>query len=178
MKKTLAVLTLAIMVFLTSCSPATPTKEGQPLTPEQVKNTTQNYTKPFSTTAKISYNDMQITANIEKTQSGETKVSFTQPEMLKTLTFQVQNEEIKVGYLGMTFNIDPNNLDSSMLVSTLVSTFNSLGNDKGVSASVKNNQISVVGNTNGAQFEMTFNKENGSAVKLNVPSIGLKAEFN
>lgn len=177
MKKTLAVLLLTLVIFLTSCSPASP-KEGQTLSPEQTKTATEKYSQSFTTTANIKYNDMTVVATIDKTASGETTVSFSQPEMLNTLSFTVKNDDIKVNYLGMTFHIDPNNLDSSMLVSTLVNAFNSVGSGKGISATVKDNAISVVGDTEKAKFEMVFDKENGNAISLDVPSIGLKAEFN
>lgn len=177
MKKTLVVLALTLAVFLTSCSPQTPNNEGQLLSYNQTKTLTETYNQPFKTTANITYNDINVKANIEKTSNGNTTVTFESPETLSSLSFEVSADDVKVNYLGMTFHIDPNNLDSSMLVSTIVSTFNSVANQKGISAKVKDNTVSIEGENSGAKFEMVLDRENKNALSLDIPSIGLSAKF-
>ena len=64
-----------------------------------------------------------------------------------------------------------------MLVSTIVSTFNSVANQKGISAKVKDNTVSIEGENSGAKFEMVLDRENKNALSLDIPSIGLSAKF-
>ncbi len=177
MKKIVAVFLCTLMIFaFTACTPTTPS-EGQPLSSEQLKNKTQQYEDSFKSTANIKYNGLDIKATIEKEQDGSTTVLFSSPETLKDLTFTVREDDIKVNYLGMEFHIDPNNLDSSMVVSMMIGVFNNLASNQGITAKIENNAILIKGDTNDMQFEMTLDKTNGNALTLNIPQMGLFAEF-
>ncbi len=177
MKKFVAVFLCTLMIFiLPACTPTTPS-EGQTLSNDQLKNKTQQYEDSFKSTANIKYNGLDIKATIEKKGDGSTTVLFSSPETLKDLNFTVREDDIKVNYLGMEFHIDPNNLNSSMVVSMMIGVFNNLANNNGITAKVENNAILITGNTNDMQFEMTLDKNNGNALTLNIPQMGLFAEF-
>ena len=177
MKKFVAVFLCTLMAFLTTACTPSPAKEGETLSQEQLKNKTEQYAQDFESTANIKYNGLEITATIQKKHSGETIVSFSSPETLKGLNFTVKEDDIKVNYMGMDFHIDPNNLNSSMMVSMMIGVFNNLANNQGISAKIENNAILITGDTNDMQFEMTLDKTNGNALSLNIPSMGLSAEF-
>ncbi len=177
MRKIIAVFFCTLLVFVcTSCSP-TSLKDGETLSSEQLKNSTKQYTDTFKSTANISYNGLDIKAVIEKLPDNSTTVTFLSPETLKNLNFTVSEDDIKVNYLGMEFHIDPNNLNSSMVVSMMIGVFNNLANNQGINAKVENNAILISGNTNDMQFEMTLDKNNGNALTLNIPSMNFSANF-
>lgn len=175
MKKFVAVFLCVMLTFLTTA--CTPTPEGKTLSQDELQDKTQQYQSSFKNTANIKYNGLEIKATIEKKVSGETIVSFSSPETLKGLNFTIKEDDIKVNYMNMTFSIDPNNLNSSMLVSMIIGVFNNLANNQGISAKVENNAILITGEKNDMQFEMILDKANGSALTLDIPSMGLYAEF-
>ncbi len=177
MKKFVAVfLCLILILSVTACSPTTP-KNGQTLTDEQLKKATQEYSDTFKSTANIKYNNIEIKAEIERLPNGSTTVTFLSPDTVKDMSFTVAEDDIKVNYMGMEFHIDPNNLDSSMVVSMMIGVFNNIASGQGITAKVEDNAIVLNGNNDNMQFEMTLDKQNGTALTLNIPSMGLSAEF-
>lgn len=175
MKKLLAVL-LSFVITTSFCAC---TAENKTLTEddEGLKQISQKYEKQYQTTANIEYNGTKIKVNMEKTEEGSTKVSFLEPAMLKNMTFELSEDNIEVGYLGMHFNIDPDNLSSSIIVSTIVSTFNNIASGSGITAEVDKNTLNISGTTNNANFLLTLDKESGNALTLEIPSMNLSAEF-
>ncbi len=176
MKKLLLVLlSLCLMFSVCSCK-----SENKQLTEndEGLKQISQKYAKEYQTTANIEYNGTKIKVNIEKTADGSTEVSFLEPTMLKGMTFDVSEDNIEVGYLGMHFNIDPNNLSSSIIVSTIVSTFNTMASGSGITAEVDGSAINVKGSTNNANFLLVLDKKSGNALSLEIPSMNLVAKFD
>ena len=97
--------------------------------------------------------------------------------MLKDMTFEVSEDNIEVGYLGMHFNIDPDNLSSSIIVSTIVSAFNTIASGSGITAEVDGSSLNVSGTTNNANFLLVLDKKSGNALNLEIPSMNLSAEF-
>ncbi len=175
MKKLLAILlSVGVILSFSAC-----TKENKKLTEndEGLKQISQKYDKEYQTTANIEYNGTKIKVNMEKTEEGSTKVSFVEPAMLKDMTFEVSEDNIEVGYLGMHFNIDPDNLSSSIIVSTIVSTFNTIALGSGITAQVDGSSLNVSGTTNNANFLLVLDKNSGNALKLEIPSMNLSAEF-
>lgn len=167
-------MSVGVILSFSSC-----TKENKKLTEndEGLKQISQKYDKEYQTTANIEYNGTKIKVNIEKTDKGSTKVCFVEPAMLKDMTFEVSEENIEVGYLGMHFNIDPDNLSSSIIVSTIVSTFNAIASGSGITAEVDGGTLNVSGTTNNANFLLVLDKKSGNALKLDIPSMNLSAEF-
>lgn len=176
MKKLLAILLSAgVIISLCAC-----TSENKKLTEndEGLKQIAQKYDNQYQTTANIEYNGTKIKVNMEKTGDGSTKFDFLEPAMLKGMTFEVSKDDIEVGYLGMHFNIDPDNLSSSIIVSTIVSAFNTMASGSGITAEVDGSTLNVIGTTNDANFLLVLDKNSGNALKLEIPSMNLVAEFD
>ena len=174
MKKLLAVL-LSIGIIASFCAC---TNGGKKLTEndEGLKQISQKYEKQYQTTANIEYNGTKIKVNLEK-KDDATEITFIEPKMLDGMRFEVSEENIKVTYLGMTFNIDPENLSSSIVVSTIVSAFNTIASGSGITAEVDKNTLNISGTTNNANFLLVLDKNNGNALSLEIPSMNLSAEF-
>ena len=174
MKKLLAVLlSFAISISFCAC-----TAENKTLTEndEGLKQISQKYEKQYQTTANIEYNGTKIKVNVEK-KDDATEIAFVEPKMLDGMKFSVTDDNIKVTYLGMNFNIDPENLSSSIIVSTIVSTFNTIASGSGITAQVDKNTLNVSGTTNNANFLLVLDKKSGNALTLEIPSMNLSAEF-
>ena len=174
MKKLLAVL----LSFVISTSLCACTAENKKLTEndEGLKQISQKYDKQYQTTANIEYNGTRIKVNVEK-KDDATEITFVEPKMLDGMKFAMTDDNIKVTYLGMNFNIDPENLSSSIIVSTIVSTFNTIASGSGITAEVDKNTLNISGTTNNANFLLVLDKKSGNALSLEIPSMNLSAEF-
>lgn len=174
MKKLLAIL----LSFIISISFCACTSENKKLTEndEGLQQISQKYEKQYQTTANIEYNGTKIKVNVEK-QNDTTEITFVEPKMLDGMKFSVTDDNIKVTYLGMNFNIDPENLSSSIIVSTIVSTFNTIASGSGITAEVDKNTLNVKGTTNNANFLLVLDKKSGNALSLEIPSMNLSAKF-
>ncbi|MBD9097799.1 MAG: hypothetical protein EGP89_02900 [Ruminococcaceae bacterium] len=169
----LAALSLAIL--MTSCSAA---GSGKTKNGDGLKEISNKYDQPYQTTAAVTYNGTQMKLILEKKEDGTTVVTFTEPKMLSGMNFSVGEEKITVGYLGLSFDIDPKNLSSSLIVSTMVDTFNQVAKGSGVTAQLSDNVLEVSGTTEDAEFLLRLDHESGNALSLQVPSMGLEAEFD
>ena len=165
---------LCLAVSMVSCHAAgsEKTKNGDGL-----KEISEKYDHPYQTTASVTYNGTQMKLDLEKKEDGTTVVTFTEPKMLNGMNFSVGEEKITVGYLGLSFDIDPNNLSSSLIVSTMVDTFNQVAKGSGVEAKLADNALQVTGTTENVEFLLRLDRESGNALSLQVPSMGLEAEF-
>lgn len=176
MKKLFSLLT-AVCFLVCFCSCNTAEDKDKVKNNDGLKEISTKYSREYQTTANINYNGTNVKVNIEKTDDGTTEVSFEQPEMLDGMKFSVTDENIAVSYLGMTFNIDPENLSSSLIVSTIVGTFNTIASGTGISAEVDGSKLNVTGATDNVNFLLVLDKKSGNALNLEVPSMGLSAEF-
>lgn len=176
MKKFLS-LFLSVCISLTLCSCTGNDKGSLDENDEGLKQISQKYDEEYQTTANIEYNGTKIKVDIKKDSEGTTEVTFVEPKMLEGMSFAVEEDNIKVSYLGMTFNIDPENLSSSIIVSTIVSAFNTVAAGSGITAEVDKSTLNVSGNTNNANFMLVLDKKTGNALTLEIPSMNLSAEF-
>ena len=165
-KRLACVLTAVVLLLLPGCN-------NSKVSPEEA---TSKLSSPYNTKAVLQYQD--IKANLEMVKSeGRCEVTFESPDALKDLTFDYTGDLVTVNYGKLSFSVEPDSMPGQAMSSMLVSSLNTALNDRGISVKQENGAIKVVGKTNGSEFELVLDRNNGNALTLKVPEDDLSLQF-
>ncbi len=166
--KRILIITAALCVALSLFACAAPKPS-----PEAV---TENLSKAYNTRAVVRYQDIKADVEMIKDEQ-RCVVTFASPETLKDLSFDYSGELVTVHYGKLNFSVNPDSVPGQALSSLLISSLNASLAERGVSIEDTGNAIKILGQTDGTQFELVLDRENGNALSLAIPEDELSLEF-
>ncbi len=166
-KRIVAAVTLTVLLTLTACSASRPNPE---------KATENLSSASYNTRAVVQYQDIKADVEVIKDQQ-RCVVTFASPETLKDLSFDYTGDLVTVNYGKLSFSVNPDSVPGQALSSLLISSLNSSLADRGVSIEDTGKAIKILGQTEGTQFELILDRENGNALSLAIPEDELSLEF-
>ncbi len=167
MKKMLVYVVLVMLLALTACSSSKP----------DPKTATENLSSAsYNTRAVVRYQDIKADVEVIK-EEQRCVVTFASPETLKDLSFDYTGDLVTVNYGKLSFSVNPDSVPGKALSSLLISSLNASLAERGVSIEDTGKAIKIVGQTDGTQFELILDRQNGNALSLAIPEDELSMEF-
>nr|WP_317413755.1 hypothetical protein [uncultured Solibaculum sp.] len=164
---------LFILTVLTGCSTMPGSGSGSNADLNSVPNA-------FSTMAKIQYNDTEIEAKITRLDSGNCTIEVLAPSSLKSLTmdWDAQSSTMTLGFMGLSCNIDPQQFPDSAFGTALIYAFNTLASKDGLNIDKTDEALTFSGTGESGQFSVSIDRKTGYMQSLEIPGIGLSAQFS
>lgn len=167
MKKLIILVALLITLTLSACSSSRP----------EPKTAADNLSSSsYNTRAVVQYQDIKADLELIKDEK-RCLVTFASPESLKDLSFDYTGDLVTINYGKLSFSVDPDSVPGQALSSLLISSLNSSLEQRGVTIEDTGKAIKILGQTNGTQFELILDRQNGNALSLAIPEDELSLEF-
>ena len=162
-----AVICIAFVLSLTSCSP----KEK---TPEDLF---EGHSGNFDTTANISYKDLSATARITRETPRSCSVTFSSPESLADVAFVFWDDRVDLNYKAMSFTFDPNSVPGAAVARLTAAAVNSALSGKGLAVQYADNALTLSGALDSGSFTLRLDQGDQRLLKLSIPDQQLDVEF-
>ncbi|MCO7136524.1 hypothetical protein NIF40_03135 [[Clostridium] leptum] len=162
-----------IFVALTGCSALSDPGSGSTADLNSVPNA-------FSTLAKVQYNGIEIEAKITRLDGGDCTIEVLSPSSLKSLAmdWNAQSNTMTLGFMGLSCSIDPQQFPDSAFGSAVISVFNAVASKDGLQIDKTDELLTFSGTGESGQFSVSIDRKTGSMQSLEIPSIGLSAQFS
>ena len=131
----------------------------------------------FTCKASVSYNGLTAEADVAHSPDGTTRITLNTPETLKGLQFDFSNEGASLNYKGLKLDVDAASFLASSMTAVIADTFAAALTDAAFEVTEQNGALAYTARGNGGSFTLTFDKESGAPLSLNVPSLDLLCEF-
>lgn len=132
---------------------------------------------PFTCTANIQYGDIAAVAVIDKRSPISCDISFESPAALTGMKFCFEEDTVTANYKGMEVSFNPSSIPGSAITKAIVSAVNSAVKGQGVKVEVVDKTLVVKGDNENGKFELVLDKKSGNLLKLDIPSLNLKADI-
>ncbi|WRS27622.1 hypothetical protein U6B65_00425 [Oscillospiraceae bacterium MB08-C2-2] len=165
-------LLLALLVLLTGtgCAKKQDTQKPSP-------DVSAALNAPFSTSANISYKELAATAVLSRETPQACTVTFSSPASLKDMSFMFTQDLVTIRYKGLSFDVDPADIPTSNAARIAVAAINKVTSDQGLTVDYTDTALAFSGVMESGAFTLKLDRENGSLLKLSVPSEELEIEF-
>lgn len=131
----------------------------------------------YSSTANITYKELQATATITQESPQSCAVVFSSPPSLKDMAFVFHKDNVDLNYKGMSFSFNPNSLPGGAVAGMAVSAINTAMRDDGLQVELADDALEVSGVMQSGEFKLRLDAKNGNLLKLSVPAEELEIEF-
>ncbi|MEG1778635.1 MAG: hypothetical protein RR263_00920 [Oscillospiraceae bacterium] len=131
----------------------------------------------FETTAHINYNNVEALLTMSREQSGNYKLEFLQPISLQGISLATQGENITITYKDMSLTMTANEFFSSSVVKMIIESINNISTDYGFTLEMGEQQLTVSGMGENGEFILLLDPKNSNLLSLEIPSSGLKVDF-
>ena len=93
------------------------------------------------------------------------------------MKFQYNGNDIEISYLGMSVKMDDDSMLANAMASAIVKAVDTAARGSGITMKNSGKAILMKGENENGSFELTFDRENGSLLSLNVPALDLECTF-
>lgn len=163
---------LLSVILLTSCG-----SSQRSVTKAEEEKIVSSLNRDFDMKAQIRMGKIEAEADINRTKDGKGTVKITNPKNLSGLTFIFDKDDVTVSFLGLSLNLDNNNILNSSLAKALISSINKASSPHGVTFSAKDDVITATGETDSGEFLLVFDRNKKTLLSLSVPEIDLECNF-
>ncbi|HJD24087.1 MAG TPA: hypothetical protein H9694_08080 [Firmicutes bacterium] len=160
----LSMLLCAALLFLPACSPGE--KEAQ-----------EPVTAGFECDIAVQYQEMDIQGHLTRRSAGSLLLEITEPSTLNGLSMEWDGESITMKIHGLSFGVDPSALPESALGQGLLSALDAAIGQREERAQTQEG-LATSGSITQGEFILVSDPETGSLLSLNIPAMGLTAEFS
>ena len=162
-----------ILTVMTGCSTISGSGSGSEADLSSVPNA-------FSTMAKIQYDGTEIEAKITRSDGGDCTIEVLAPSTLKSLTmdWDAQSNTMTLGFMGLSCSIDPQQFPDSAFGTAVIYAFNALASKDGLKIDKTDESLTFSGTGESGQFSVSIDRKSGCMQSLDIPGIGLSAQFS
>jgi len=132
----------------------------------------------FTCKATVSYNGLTAEADVARSPDGTTRITLNTPETLKGLQFDFSNEGASLNFKGLKLDVEAASFLASSMTAVIADAFATTLRDAAFSPTEQGDAFSYTARGNGGSFTLTFDKESGAPLALNVPALDLTCEFS
>ena len=169
-KRVLAICMVLLAIGLSGCN-------KKKVSGQEKELVTENLSKSFETTARVTYHDFETVMTIYKKPMNCAVVKFESPESLKDFQMTYYTDKVSVDYKEMHFDFMPDSLPGKAASNLVISALNAAMNENGISIEKEDKQLIVNGEMEEGSFSLVIDKENGNILKLSIPSSELEMEI-
>lgn len=139
------------------------------------KNAMSSLSGGFSCTADVTFNSKEYEVNLRKPTDGDYTMSFVKPDDLKTLSFEKNDDGLKVKFGTLEAAVDAGSIPQTSIFNAVFDTFDSCLKS-GVKTQTKGNDVLISGNSSVGPFTLTVDR-NMTPKSLSIPSLKFNAVF-
>lgn len=133
--------------------------------------------KPFETTGTMEYNDYNFDIRVVKNSDDIYELEILAPEPLNGMSFIQNQENFKVKYMGLAFEIQPSNIDINPIANSILQSINDSFNPELVDVYQEENIYVVKGENNSNHFELGIDISTGELQEIFIPDTGINVKF-
>lgn len=131
----------------------------------------------FSCDAEIIYDDMKINARITKIANAKFNMEIVYPETLKGLEFQLLNDQIKLSYRGLSFDLDGSNLPIKSVAGGLYEVMRNLTASQDLDITKSRGKYTIKGSSVVGSFSCVYEPDSNRIVSISIPDLKLTANL-
>lgn len=146
--------------------------------PNQSQDVVKNIKNPFTANATIKLKDLTVNADINKTKDGTATIKIIEPASLKDMLFQYNGDNIKIGYKGISVNLDENSKLVSSIISMIVNSIDTAASQSGIDVNIEDTALIISAKSNAGHFKLKIDRENGSIASISLPELEFECNFN
>jgi FlaG/FlaF family flagellin (archaellin) len=139
------------------------------------KSAAESFSGNFSCTADVMFNEKEYEVNINRPSSGVCKMTFNKPEDLKTLSFEKNNDGMKVKFGTLEAAVDAETIPQTAIFNAVFDAFDSCV-DSGTKFKASGKDIVISGNSSVGPFTLTV-ASNMTPKSLSIPSLKFNVTF-
>ena len=94
------------------------------------------------------------------------------------MTATYENENIKISYKGLSFDMPVENIPFKAIVTNLTTTLDNVAFGNDVQFTKSEDRVFAKGKANGNSYKFTFDEKSGSLLELQIDDIELSAGFS
>jgi len=162
-----AVLALLFVFAFMGCK----NKEGKSSTPPAI-------VPSYEADVKISFNDVEITCHVVQQNFEETEIEIYTPEELKGFIISKTQDGCSLKFKDMDYKMDLSKYPNASFAQIMTQAYSSLVNSDGIKVTKNNKYWIYQGSIDSGKFIITQNDETGFINKIEVPKVGMIAEFS
>ena len=132
----------------------------------------------FSCKAKLSFGDMDATAQVTRSADGSIRVTVLEPDTLSGLQFDFANDNISLNYKGLKLDVEPSSFLASSAAGAIANSIVAAVTDKDNSVTHKDGIVTVASKSDSGSFTLTLDEKTGALKTLNVPALDLNCDFS
>ena len=131
----------------------------------------------FTATAEITFREMFITAQIERSESGELNAKILSPEILAPLEINCKNGVCSAAYDGISFAADSNRFPQADFARIAAQAFDFLQANIDLKKTVADGITTCQGSTDSGSFILNIDSQSGEMLELSVEGAQLHVVF-
>ncbi len=173
MRKIIIILSI-IPLLITGCS----FNKSENISKNEAKKIADSLNKGFSTEVNIKNKNLEVVADINRSETKSTTIKIKNPKSLSGLTFLFNGSDVEVTFLGFSLSLNNDSVLNQAVAKTIISALNKASTPYGVSFSKEKNAIVAKGETESGDFLLKLNRDDYSLLSLSIDSLDLECKFN
>ncbi len=142
-----------------------------------IKPATPDLNKGFSCTADITYDGLNVTAQINRIDNGKWEIKLLSPTSLKDITLTYSAGDMTIGYKGLSFNLPENSLPVQAITNNIVNAFDNAAQGIGIEVERSDDNTKMTGKINDITYTILVAPDD-TVIGLSIPDIKLEATFD
>ena len=131
----------------------------------------------YTTTAKMTYRNLALTAIISRQSPQSCAVTFTSPESLKDMAMVFWSDRVDLSYKNAGFSFDPKSVPGNAAAQLAVGAMNTAMRGEGVMVGYTDQAITVKGMLDSGEFILQLDRTAGNFITLSIPAQRFEMEF-
>lgn len=140
--------------------------------------TLKGITAPFDAKARIKMQNMDISADINRTSEKCITIKINEPSSIKGMAFSYNGEDITASFKGLTATLDENSKLVSSMAEIIVNSLDKAAEKEGVGVSLDGGAVLIDGKGESGEFQIRLDKNDGSLATLSLPELDFECRFD
>lgn len=133
---------------------------------------------PFDAKAHIKMQNMDLTADLNRTAENCITVKINEPASIAGMTFTYNGQDIETSFKGLTVTLDENSKLVSSLAEIIVNSLNKASDNEDVDVSITDGVVYLTGKSDSGEFQMRLDKKDGSIASISLPELQFECRFD
>ncbi|MEG1243681.1 MAG: hypothetical protein RSD17_02490 [Oscillospiraceae bacterium] len=132
----------------------------------------------FESDVKISFNDVKITCYLKQTDFNDAQIEIFTPKELNGFTIMRSQDKCSLKFKEMNYQLDLSKFPKASFAQIMTDAYSQLVNSEGVKIKKQDKYWIYEGKIDSGNFKITQNDDTGFVEKIEVPQVGMTAEFS
>ena len=132
----------------------------------------------YEADVKINFNEVEITCHIIQQNFEETQIEIYTPEEIKGFIISKTHDGCNLKFKDMDYKMDLSKYPNASFAQIMTKAYSALVNSDGLKVIKKDKYWIYEGSIDSGGFIITQSDETGFTKKIEVPKVGMSAEFS